>query len=981
MKKLLTILFVLFSFTAMAQPCADEDTVRSNAVTLITATSARINGSISHFTGSYTTLYLQYVRVGQTDTATTSGVSPLRNLTGLQPNTQYYYYYKTICVSGTNRQLGPYYFTTAINTVVYATERSTVFPYVKVDSGFKVPRQDTSTFRAPSTGGGDIVFKTSDSTMYYYNGTRWTPMAVDSGGYLALLNNKVDSVTVDSVTNRLYYWKMGVSYGYALPLDSAYVNTSAINDSTLRFYRLNGDSTDVELRGTAGSAIDTANKWVNTIYRKTGQDSIFFNKGGIEYAIKDSTGGGGGGPTGSGTTDYLARWTSSSALGIGATRDDGSSVGVGMAPSGVTGSMSIASRLYLPYYAGTTGGIYINGLKWGKGDANGNNIIGFNSGSDSATALYNAVLGNGSGGMLNGFGNVLLGDEVAPTMAGYDGSLAGSRNIFIGYQAGKFAVKPSHNISIGTGSGQNADSALSNIWIGKGTGAGTRNSVGDVFLGSSINYTGTYNSLGFNSVVGADAFQAPTTARYNSIIGAYAGQGLTTGRENVLGGYNAGASFTDGSQNVSLGAYAAYLQSGSLNVHIGYLADAYNATAYNRKLFINTKGDGGDVALIGGDGNSGQVAINKTIAQIAADAANFQVHGTSHLDSTLIVDWKIGAGVSSPTAFIHPKAGTATAGTAPIKLNTGTALTTPEDGAIEYHGSHIYFTIGSTRYQLDQQAGTNLGNSNLTQATADAIREYNLGYFNATGNRYLALGKLNGTEKTNITISSNSSTHSGYALIQASDSTSGVAVSGFYNPNGGTILQGISISGGKGNRLTQYLDSSTLNFHTTSYLTPEKVYKFTKDSLLIKGNMGVSASSSDSVLVRGSDNVVVLRAQSDLGGGLLSETYTPTLTNVANVAASTAYSCQYSRVGTVVTVSGEVDIDPTTTITLTQLGISLPIASNLAATNELGGTSADDLGTVARVAADFTNDRAEVRMTPTDVTNRRFSFTFTYRIL
>jgi len=354
---------------------------------------------------------------------------------------------------------------------------------------------------------------------------------------------------------------------------------------------------------------------------------------------------------------------------------------------------------------------------------------------------------------------------------------------------------------------------------------------------------------------------------------------------------------------------------------------------------------------------------------------------SSNILSVVNKDGKIGAGVSSPTAFIHPKAGTATAGTAPIKLNTGTALTTPEDGAIEYHGSHIYFTIGSTRYQLDQQAGTNLGNSDLTQATADAIREYNLGYFNATGNRYLALGKLNGTEKTNITISSNSSTHSGYALIQASDSTSGVAVSGFYNPNGGTILQGISISGGKGNRLTQYLDSSTLNFHTTSYLTPEKVYKFTKDSLLIKGNMGVSASSSDSVLVRGSDNVVVLRAQSDLGGGLLSETYTPTLTNVANVAASTAYSCQYSRVGTVVTVSGEVDIDPTTTITLTQLGISLPIASNLTATNELGGTSADDLGTAARVAGDATNNRAEVRMTPVDVTNRRFSFTFTYRIL
>ena len=41
----------------------------------------------------------------------------------------------------------------------------------------------------------------------------------------------------------------------------------------------------------------------------------------------------------------------------------------------------------------------------------------------------------------------------------------------------------------------------------------------------------------------------------------------------------------------------------------------------------------------------------------------------------------------------------------------------------------------------------------------------------------------------------------------------------------------------------------------------------------------------------------------------------------------------------------------------------------------------DDLGTAARVAGDATNNRAEVRMTPVDVTNRRFSFTFTYRVL
>lgn len=62
---------------------------------------------------------------------------------------------------------------------------------------------------------------------------------------------------------------------------------------------------------------------------------------------------------------------------------------------------------------------------------------------------------------------------------------------------------------------------------------------------------------------------------------------------------------------------------------------------------------------------------------------------------------KIKIGTSSPTALLHIEAGTATAGTAPIKLTTGTPLTTPEDGAIEYHSSHLYFTIGSTRQRLD----------------------------------------------------------------------------------------------------------------------------------------------------------------------------------------------------------------------------------------------------------------------------------------
>jgi hypothetical protein len=67
---------------------------------------------------------------------------------------------------------------------------------------------------------------------------------------------------------------------------------------------------------------------------------------------------------------------------------------------------------------------------------------------------------------------------------------------------------------------------------------------------------------------------------------------------------------------------------------------------------------------------------------------------------------KIGIGQTEPTALLHLNAGTAATGTAPLKFTAGVKLTAPEDGAIEYDGSHFYGTVGSMRYQLDQQAST-----------------------------------------------------------------------------------------------------------------------------------------------------------------------------------------------------------------------------------------------------------------------------------
>lgn len=115
----------------------------------------------------------------------------------------------------------------------------------------------------------------------------------------------------------------------------------------------------------------------------------------------------------------------------------------------------------------------------------------------------------------------------------------------------------------------------------------------------------------------------------------------------------------------------------------------------------------------------------------------------------------------------------------------------------------------------------------------------------------------------------------------------------------------------------------------------------------------------------------------------VSGTYTPTLTNVANLDASTAYQCQYIRVGRVVTVSGKVDVDPTLAATSTQLGISLPIVSNLGAAEDCAGCAfaSGIAGQGAAILGDATNNRAQMQWVSADVTNQSMYFTFTYEVI
>jgi hypothetical protein len=119
---------------------------------------------------------------------------------------------------------------------------------------------------------------------------------------------------------------------------------------------------------------------------------------------------------------------------------------------------------------------------------------------------------------------------------------------------------------------------------------------------------------------------------------------------------------------------------------------------------------------------------------------------------------------------------------------------------------------------------------------------------------------------------------------------------------------------------------------------------------------------------------------------LASGTYTPTLFNTTNIAGSTSNTCQWIRVGNVVTVSGSISIAPTSASTASVLGISLPIASALATGNQLAGTAVRTKNTTTKlcgdIQADATNDRAVLNFfCDTDAASFSWMFHFTYVIV
>ena len=206
-----------------------------------------------------------------------------------------------------------------------------------------------------------------------------------------------------------------------------------------------------------------------------------------------------------------------------------------------------------------------------------------------------------------------------------------------------------------------------------------------------------------------------------------------------------------------------------------------------------------------------------------------------------------------------------------------------------------------------------------------------------------------------------------------------------------TAISGIAWGGITGTLSNQTDLQSALNAKAPS-LTADENYVTDAQLVVITNTSGVNSGDQTTIV-----GITGTKAQFDTAvtdGNFLyvgdvptlsSGVYTPTDSAHTNLTGNdvTMTEAQYMRVGNTVTVSGRFTGTATLTATTTSFEITLPVASNIGAVEDVAGTAF--CGTIAGMGAEVigvvASDTAKIQWVSSDVTSKTWSYQFSYQII
>ena len=570
----------------------------------------------------------------------------------------------------------------------------------KFDSTFTLPSGPTPSLR---TGGGNapgaLFYSTTDSVVYEYTGSQWRPLhgsdtskvqiayvrntsgssmttgqvvyingSTGTTPTIALANNKNDSssavtfgIVRGNIANNGFGWI--TTFG---PIEG--INTNAYTEGEQIYLdSISGQFTHDKPQAPYHMVV------IGYVIKKAANGIVFakiqngyeldelhnvkitgpvLNKSVLVYdSIKalwvDSTVSAAGlGLGGSGTTNYVSKWTSSTALGNSLIFDNGTNVGIGTATPSykleINGTAKIAQTTYI-----TGGGLQVlGGITSPTGS--GGFELEYSGGISYITSYNRSALGwipidirsdrttfttSGLERMrLTANGRLLIGtttestyelDVVGDIRSTLDANINGltvgrgggnlDGNTVIGYQA---------LTATNTGGGNTVYGYQA---FQLGTGANSNTAIGVWALQNTVNGT-------FNTAIGRESLRN-STGNYNTALGWQAGVNITTGASNTIIGTQTGLGITTGQYNTIIGAFVSGLSSSLSNTII--LADGQG----NQRLYINSSGNVGigttspsNMLVVKKDQNAGTAFIieNTTSGTGANSYIQLNTNGTGN---------------------------------------------------------------------------------------------------------------------------------------------------------------------------------------------------------------------------------------------------------------------------------------------------------------------------------------------------------------